>query len=266
MVRHLSCTYDMTHKHIQCILLLSLYMYVYIYTECFFFCHFNFLYNFYVYHRHPPSHLPPFSSLLFLLSGYIILACGNDRQFKCVCECLDLPHIHTDPRFAKNRGRVENREILIPILEQAFLKKTTTDWVDGLVKLNVPCGPINDLKGVYDHPQVKSRQIWRNIDNKALTKRHRSKRQQGTNKKHANNANTDMNTTSSTKTNNNSNSIDNDKDNISLPISEPSLFPPIQAPTTSSPLRFSHSPVQYRLPPPLLGQHTEEVEQELRRG
>jgi crotonobetainyl-CoA:carnitine CoA-transferase CaiB-like acyl-CoA transferase len=52
---------------------------------------------------------------------------------------------------------VANRAVLIPLIRQATVFKTTAEWVAQLEQAGVPCGPINDLSQVFEDPQVKSR-------------------------------------------------------------------------------------------------------------
>jgi crotonobetainyl-CoA:carnitine CoA-transferase CaiB-like acyl-CoA transferase len=89
----------------------------------------------------------------------MILAVGNDKQFGKLGEACGHPEWASDPRFATNAARVANREVLIPLLSQATLQRTTGEWIATLEKLAVPCGPINDLAGVFADPQVLHRGI-----------------------------------------------------------------------------------------------------------
>ena len=89
--------------------------------------------------------------------GHIILAVGNDRQFARFCELAGLTHLASDERFASNRGRVRNREELIPILAEVVRTKTTDTWMDLLDDAHVPCGPINTIDKVFADPQAHAR-------------------------------------------------------------------------------------------------------------
>jgi crotonobetainyl-CoA:carnitine CoA-transferase CaiB-like acyl-CoA transferase len=88
---------------------------------------------------------------------YIILAVGNDGQFARFCEVAGKPEFATDPRFATNEARVKNRDVLLPIVRALIRARTGADWIAALEKVGVPCGPINDLAQVFDHPQVQAR-------------------------------------------------------------------------------------------------------------
>lgn len=89
--------------------------------------------------------------------GDFILTVGNDGQFRKFCEVAGHPEWADDPRFANNKQRVANRAVLIPLIRQATVFKTTAEWVSALEQAGVPCGPINDLSQVFADPQVLAR-------------------------------------------------------------------------------------------------------------
>jgi crotonobetainyl-CoA:carnitine CoA-transferase CaiB-like acyl-CoA transferase len=89
--------------------------------------------------------------------GDVILACGNDNLFNRFCEVAGCPELPKDPRFATNAKRVENREEITRLLAEIFAKRTTRDWCDALEAAGVPNGPINNLKQVFEEPQVVAR-------------------------------------------------------------------------------------------------------------
>jgi crotonobetainyl-CoA:carnitine CoA-transferase CaiB-like acyl-CoA transferase len=89
--------------------------------------------------------------------GDMILAIGNDGQFARFCELAGHAGWSSDERFATNAARVRNRTELIPLLRQTTVMKTTAEWIALLENAAVPCGPINDLAGVFADPQVVHR-------------------------------------------------------------------------------------------------------------
>ncbi len=89
--------------------------------------------------------------------GDMILAIGNDGQFARFCTAAGHSEWAADERFATNPARVANRTVLIPLLRQATVMKTTAEWIGTLESLAVPCGPINRLPEVFDDPQVVAR-------------------------------------------------------------------------------------------------------------
>jgi crotonobetainyl-CoA:carnitine CoA-transferase CaiB-like acyl-CoA transferase len=133
--------------------------------------------------------------------GDIILAVGNDEQFAKFCKVADHPAWPADQRFATNAQRVANRAVLVPLLRQATVMRTSADWIAALEAAGVPCGPINRIDQVFADPQVLARGLHINMAH-ALAG---------------------------------------------------------SVPLVANPIRLSGSPVTYRRPPPLLGQHTAEV-------
>jgi crotonobetainyl-CoA:carnitine CoA-transferase CaiB-like acyl-CoA transferase len=133
--------------------------------------------------------------------GEVILACGNDNLYRKFCEAAGCNELASDPRFATNGKRVENRAELTRLLGEVFKRKTQREWLQLLEAAGVPNGPINDIRQVFEEPQVKARGIRIELEHPAAG---------------------------------------------SLPL-------------VASPMRFSGTPVEYRLAPPLVGEHTEEV-------
>ena len=91
--------------------------------------------------------------------GHIIIAVGNDSQFRNFCAAIDAESIGVDPRFATNSDRIHNRTTLIPLLEPLIKMRKRDEWVEAFEKAGVPCGPINNIDQVFDNPQVKARGI-----------------------------------------------------------------------------------------------------------
>lgn len=89
--------------------------------------------------------------------GDFILTIGNDNQFRRFASVAGQPQWADDPRFASNAARVANRGVLIPLIRQATVFKTTEQWVEALEAAGVPCGPINNLAQVFADPQVLAR-------------------------------------------------------------------------------------------------------------
>jgi len=89
--------------------------------------------------------------------GYIIMAVATDRQFKEYCAILDVGKLADDERFKLNRGRVQNRDALIPLLVGPMKTRTTAQWVAAFEKAAIPCGPINTIDQVFANEQVLAR-------------------------------------------------------------------------------------------------------------
>ena len=132
---------------------------------------------------------------------HVIIAVGNDSQFRKYCEVAKVPELGTNPLFALNRDRVKNRAQLVPMLEAVMRTRRKADWLAALEAAKVPCGAINNLAEVFADPHVASRNMvthWQHPH----------------------------------------------QDDLRL---------------VSSPIKLSATPVRTDLPPPLLGQHTNEV-------
>jgi crotonobetainyl-CoA:carnitine CoA-transferase CaiB-like acyl-CoA transferase len=97
--------------------------------------------------------------------GSLILAVGNDSQFAKFCQVTQCPELAEDPQFTTNAQRVENRAQLIPILAAKLASYSTSWWIAQLEAVAVPCGPVNTLEQVFNHPQIKAREIVRQVPN-----------------------------------------------------------------------------------------------------
>jgi crotonobetainyl-CoA:carnitine CoA-transferase CaiB-like acyl-CoA transferase len=89
--------------------------------------------------------------------GFIIIAVGNDRQFREYVKIAGVPELAEDHRFLTNRDRVGNREALIALLVPPMKRRKTAEWIAALEAAAVPCGPINTIDQVFADPQVKAR-------------------------------------------------------------------------------------------------------------
>lgn len=137
--------------------------------------------------------------------GWVIVACGNDGQFRKLVDVGGELALAEDPRFATNPQRVRNRAALLERLEPMMLLKTRADWIAELEKAGVPCGPINDLGDVFRDPHVLARGMRLELPHPTAG-------------------------------------------HVTVPASA---------------LKMGGTPVEYRSPPPLLGEHTESVLTEL---
>jgi crotonobetainyl-CoA:carnitine CoA-transferase CaiB-like acyl-CoA transferase len=89
--------------------------------------------------------------------GYIILAVGNDGQFRKLCGLLKLDGVADDERFATNRARVANRDEVRRLVTGATANVSKADLLDACEREGVPAGPINSIAETFDDPQVKAR-------------------------------------------------------------------------------------------------------------
>ena len=95
--------------------------------------------------------------------GWMILAAGNDRQYRHFVTVGGEEHLADNPLYVSNPLRVQHRKQLVPLLEAMTRKKTKADWITLLEKANVPCGPINNMKEVFENPQVIARNLQINV-------------------------------------------------------------------------------------------------------
>jgi len=93
------------------------------------------------------------------LDGHIIVATGNDGQYQKFVEAGGRPELAGDPRFATNPLRVQNRELLVPLLAEMVRTKPRDAWIALLEEKGVPCGPINDVGEVFANEQVQAREM-----------------------------------------------------------------------------------------------------------
>jgi crotonobetainyl-CoA:carnitine CoA-transferase CaiB-like acyl-CoA transferase len=133
--------------------------------------------------------------------GHVILAVGNEGQFRKFCEVAERPDLASDTRFDTNAGRVRHRETLVPLLADILRGRSKAAWLTALEAAKVPCGAINGLDEVFADPQVAAR-------------------------------------------------------GMAVPMPHP-LNQDLRL--VGSPMRLSETPVSVRRPPPMLGEHTDEV-------
>jgi crotonobetainyl-CoA:carnitine CoA-transferase CaiB-like acyl-CoA transferase len=79
--------------------------------------------------------------------GDLVIAAGNDAQFRNLCAVLGAPELATDQRFAANSGRTAHRDQLRPLLIERLRLRKAAEWFDDLIAAGVPCGPINSVAG-----------------------------------------------------------------------------------------------------------------------
>ncbi len=132
---------------------------------------------------------------------YLILAIGNDAQWRQFCVAAGVAAWAQDSRFTTNPERVANREALIPLLQELIRGKTVAEWLQLCAEADVPAGPINAIDKVFADPQVDARGMLVEMPHPTI----------GT---------------------------------VRL---------------AGTPLKLSATPAEMRLPPPLLGEHTDAI-------
>ncbi|MEQ8935327.1 MAG: CoA transferase, partial [Amphiplicatus sp.] len=91
--------------------------------------------------------------------GYMIIACGNDRQFTALCRALGLAELSRSEDYADNSARVSNREKLCSHISAATAQRTRADLIAALEAARVPAGPINTVAEALSDSQVSARKL-----------------------------------------------------------------------------------------------------------
>jgi formyl-CoA transferase len=93
------------------------------------------------------------------LDGHVIVAVGNDGQFRRFCDFLNIAHLADDPRYATNPARLENRDTLLATIIPLIAALPMADVIAGLETRKVPVGPVQTLDQVFGSDQVKARDM-----------------------------------------------------------------------------------------------------------
>jgi crotonobetainyl-CoA:carnitine CoA-transferase CaiB-like acyl-CoA transferase len=104
-----------------------------------------------------PTSMP--TSAYRTADGYINVACSGDGMWKRLCSILGRDDLYAKPEFKNNESRSTNRKELNEILNDAFSKGKSEEWIDTLNKAGVPCGPIYRMDEVFADPQVRHMQV-----------------------------------------------------------------------------------------------------------
>jgi crotonobetainyl-CoA:carnitine CoA-transferase CaiB-like acyl-CoA transferase len=97
--------------------------------------------------RHPS--IAPYESYP-TASAPLVIAVGNDTQFRSCMNVLGLSELGDDPRFGTNPGRVRHRGELYDAMSERLRSRGCDDWFSELTAAGVPCGPINDVAGAFE--------------------------------------------------------------------------------------------------------------------
>lgn len=133
--------------------------------------------------------------------SHMIIACGNQGQWERLCRAICREDLLGDSRYSDMAARNVRRLELTAEIEKALASQTSAYWLVKFQSMEIPTGPINDYKQVFEHPQVEHRKL-----------------------------------------------------RVDMPHARGGVTS-----TVASPLRLSDTPVEYRLAPPVLGEHTEEI-------
>jgi crotonobetainyl-CoA:carnitine CoA-transferase CaiB-like acyl-CoA transferase len=89
--------------------------------------------------------------------GQLMLAIGNDDQWRRFCDAADLPELARDARFATNPQRVTNRDVLLPLLMPVLRTRDRAGWTTRLRDAGVPCGAVRAIGEMLADPQLEAR-------------------------------------------------------------------------------------------------------------
>ena len=89
--------------------------------------------------------------------GHLVVAVFAEKFWSGFCRVVEHPEWERDLRFGTNRDRVANRGVLVPLIEAAFRRRTTDDWLARLGAEGVPGAPIRSVDRVLADPQVRQR-------------------------------------------------------------------------------------------------------------
>ena len=106
--------------------------------------------------RHPS--IAPFAAFA-TADGHIIIAAGTDALFARLCASLGRPELARDARFLSNDLRAEHVDALGAAIEDILRERSSAEWLALLEAAGVPCGPINDIAGIANDPQVRARNM-----------------------------------------------------------------------------------------------------------
>ncbi|WP_298436071.1 CaiB/BaiF CoA-transferase family protein [Ottowia sp.] len=100
--------------------------------------------------------------------GTVMLGLQNEREWKIFCDqVLQNPQLATDPRFDANAKRSANRDELRALIVQSFAGMTTEEVEARLDEAQIANARMNDMAGLWAHPQLKARERWRDVGSPA---------------------------------------------------------------------------------------------------
>jgi len=102
--------------------------------------------------------------------GYINISVFLDKFWHNLCGALGIQHLANHPKFSSNAVRMKNRKELEEILGKIFLKRTSAEWKTILDQHDIPNGPINTYRDVFQDPQVQHNKIAVELNHEVLGK------------------------------------------------------------------------------------------------
>ena len=98
----------------------------------------------------------------------IAIAVANQKLWIKFCGLIEKREWLQDPRFESNPKRVENREVLLPLIDEVMAGKTCDEWMEIFVEAAIPCGPVNNMQHLFDDPQVRHRNMIAEVPHPAI--------------------------------------------------------------------------------------------------
>ncbi|WP_457591196.1 CaiB/BaiF CoA transferase family protein [Geoglobus sp.] len=95
---------------------------------------------------------------------------ATEWHWKAFCKAVGLEHIMDDPRFATNQDRLKHREELEKTIVEKLKEKSRDEWIEILLEAGVPCGAVNTIEEVVNHPQTKARNVIVDVEYPGLGK------------------------------------------------------------------------------------------------
>ncbi|MCG6893476.1 MAG: CoA transferase [Desulfobacteraceae bacterium] len=90
---------------------------------------------------------------------YVQVAATSDAMYAAFCRIIGAEDLIEDPRFCSNALRVQNREQIMPILEEKMREKTADQWLALFEAAGIPCGPVMDMAEVFADPNIAARNL-----------------------------------------------------------------------------------------------------------
>lgn len=95
---------------------------------------------------------------------YIVLSPREERFWKKMCKVMGMDELADDPRFKTNDLRSENRDVLLPIMEEILMTRSGEEWIELFEAAGVPSAPVNPLDRALDNEQVEARRLIREYE------------------------------------------------------------------------------------------------------
>ena len=96
--------------------------------------------------------------------GYFVMGATSQKLWKQLCSVLHRQDLLVDPRFTSVSLRLANRKVLIEALEVSFKTRTSTEWIDGLLEVGIPAGPILSYPEAFESEHGRHRNMRMDID------------------------------------------------------------------------------------------------------